>query len=224
MLVAFESLTNCTPPICADRLERVLEPGEAFDRARHRRRRPRRRATPPPPPRPRRRSGGGRAAGSTTAARAAPGPPRCAGRSRRRPRAIPSPIESRHREQQPARARVAAAMASVAGSSALSTAQSSAVWFAKIRALAAAYSSTFCVTIEMVGREVQQHRDPRMKGVDGLELKAAGLDDVDRVIGGLVDLRAERAGRCCRRPARGGRPPPACGRSAWSSSTSPWCR
>ena len=37
MLVAFESLTNRTPPISRDRLERVLEAGESFDRARHRR-------------------------------------------------------------------------------------------------------------------------------------------------------------------------------------------
>ena len=37
MLVAFESLTNRTPPISADRLERMLEPGESLDGLGHRR-------------------------------------------------------------------------------------------------------------------------------------------------------------------------------------------
>ena len=36
MLVAFESLTKPTPWIERDRLERVLEAGEAFDGALHR--------------------------------------------------------------------------------------------------------------------------------------------------------------------------------------------
>ena len=43
------------------------------------------------------------------------------------------------------------------------------------------------VAIEVIGREVQQHRDPRMERVGALELKAARLDDVNGVVGRLLD-------------------------------------
>ena len=46
--------------------------------------------------------------------------------------------------------------------------------------------------IEVIGREVQHHRDPRMERVDLLELKAARLDDVQRVGRRAADLRAQR--------------------------------
>ena len=46
--------------------------------------------------------------------------------------------------------------------------------------------------IEMVGREIQHHGDPRMKRLDLLELKAAGFDDVHRVRRRFRHLRAER--------------------------------
>ena len=42
----------------------------------------------------------------------------------------------------------------------------------------------------MVGREIQQHRDPRVERVDLLELKAARLDDVQRVGRRVVDTCA----------------------------------
>ena len=48
------------------------------------------------------------------------------------------------------------------------------------------------VTIEMVGRQVQQHGNPRMKRVRRLELKAADLDDVKRLRRRCRDLRAQR--------------------------------
>ena len=46
--------------------------------------------------------------------------------------------------------------------------------------------------IEVVGRKIQHHRDPRMERVDLLELKAARLDDVKRVRRRLGHLRAQR--------------------------------
>ena len=81
---------------------------------------------------------------------------------------------------------------STAGSSALITAQSPASWFSKIRALAAPYAATSRMPIEMVRREVQHHRDPRVERVDLLELKAARLDDMQRVGGRHRHLRAQR--------------------------------
>ena len=64
------------------------------------------------------------------------------------------------------------------------------------------------VPIEMVRREVQQHRDPRLERLD--RSRAGSCSPRRR--GSCrrcdcVDLRAERAGRCCRRRARGGRRP-----------------
>ena len=47
------------------------------------------------------------------------------------------------------------------------------------------------VAIEVVGREVQQHRDPRLEGVDAFQLKAARFNHVDCVLGRFVDLSAE---------------------------------
>ena len=141
MLVAFESLTNRTPPTSADRLERVLEAGESFDRARHR-------AGSDPGERRHRR--GGEDVGHQMR-------PDQADRRQRHER-LDAPTGAPddrvavehdavgerplHREQQPSCARAVRAISSVGGSSAFSTAQSSSVCLAKIRAFAAAYSST----------------------------------------------------------------------------------
>ena len=51
------------------------------------------------------------------------------------------------------------------GSSRLPTCTSSPPWFAKIRAFAAAYAVERAVPVEVVGREVQQHGDPRVEGL-----------------------------------------------------------
>ena len=48
------------------------------------------------------------------------------------------------------------------------------------------------MAIEVIRREVQHHGDPRVERLDLLELKAARLDDVERLGRRLVDLRAER--------------------------------
>ena len=48
------------------------------------------------------------------------------------------------------------------------------------------------VAIEVVGREVEQHRDPRLERLRALELKTARLDDVDRLFRRGLDLRAQR--------------------------------
>ena len=48
------------------------------------------------------------------------------------------------------------------------------------------------MAIEVIGREVQQHRDPRPERVGGLELEAARLDDVDV---SAVDARPARSRR-----------------------------
>ena len=48
------------------------------------------------------------------------------------------------------------------------------------------------VPVEMVGRQVQQHGNPRMKRVGRLQLKAAHFDDVKRLGRRCRDLRAER--------------------------------
>ena len=48
------------------------------------------------------------------------------------------------------------------------------------------------VTIEVVRRHVEQHRDPWPKGHDGLELKAARFDNVQRVRRRALDLRTQR--------------------------------
>ena len=46
--------------------------------------------------------------------------------------------------------------------------------------------------IQMVGRQVEQRRNPRMEGVGRLELEAAGFDDMQRVGCGRGHVRAER--------------------------------
>jgi len=48
------------------------------------------------------------------------------------------------------------------------------------------------VVVEMVGREIEQHRNPRTERFGRLQLKAARFDDVDGALGRLVDLRAQR--------------------------------
>ena len=47
------------------------------------------------------------------------------------------------------------------------------------------------VAIEVVGRKVQEHGDPGMKRLDPFELEAARLDDVNRLGGRGLDLRAQ---------------------------------
>ena len=44
------------------------------------------------------------------------------------------------------------------------------------------------VAIQVIGREIQQRRDPWMKGVRGLELEAARFHNVHCVLGGLLHL------------------------------------
>ena len=78
------------------------------------------------------------------------------------------------------------------GSSAFRTAQSSPVCRAKIRRLRRGILVDCGVAIEMVGRKIEQHGDPRVERVGSLELKAARLDHVNRVLGRFVDLGAER--------------------------------
>ena len=48
------------------------------------------------------------------------------------------------------------------------------------------------MAIEVVGREIQQRRNPRPERVGGFKLKAAGLDHVHGVGGRCFDLRAHR--------------------------------
>ena len=60
------------------------------------------------------------------------------------------------------------------------------------------------VTIEMVGRQVQSHRDPRMKRRCGLELKAADFDDMQRLRPRQRDLSRQRRAEVA--AGRGGEP------------------
>ena len=92
-----------------------------------------------------------------------------------------------------ARARDAARRApSPTGSSAFTTAQSSAVWFAKMRAFAAAYASTSDADRGGRRRKLSHTAIHGRNVVGRLELKAAGLDDVHACRGRLLHLRAQR--------------------------------
>ena len=125
---------------------------------------------------------------------------RAPARSSRRPRRI-------RRRPPGERERHAAARASPAprcittGSSAFTTAQSSAVWFAKIRALAAAYDVHVGMPIEVVVGKVQPDGDPRPERGGRLELEAARLDDVERLRRRRLRPARSAARRCCRRRA-----------------------
>ena len=82
-------------------------------------------------------------------------------------------------------------MASTDGSSTLTTAQSPACWFSKMRAFAAAARLNARMTIEVVGREVQQDGNPRMEGLNPFELEAARFDDVQGLGRRRLDLRGQ---------------------------------
>ena len=136
-LVAFESLTNRTPPTSADELHRMLETGERLDRRGHRdRRRAGDRAD-----RCRRHHVGhemrteqmNRVERNEAAERPTATDPR----SSRRRSTVPSASAVCRDEQSPT-PRPRRANSSTDGSSALITAQSPLSWFSKIRALAAA--------------------------------------------------------------------------------------
>ena len=62
------------------------------------------------------------------------------------------------------------------------------------------------VPVQVVGREVQQRRDPRVERLGRLELEAADFDDVDRLVGRRVHLRRKRVadvpGHGRRQPSR----------------------
>src|SRR5262245_16492344 len=48
------------------------------------------------------------------------------------------------------------------------------------------------MAIEVIRREVEEHRRPRVERVDRFQLEAARFDDVDGVGRRLIDLRAQR--------------------------------
>ena len=99
-------------------------------------------------------------------------------------------VPSSEKSRRPARA--PCARRHVCGSSALITAQSFSVWFAKILAFAVRVLLERGMPIQMVWRQVQQDRNPRMERLDGLQLKTAHLDDVERLRRGVGHLGAER--------------------------------
>ena len=226
-LVAFESLTNRTPPTVADRLQRVLEPREAS--------RPR----PARPARSRRPAGATAAAASDVAEQVPPDQlhrgdrhaaasrsrhARARRSSRRRtntalverpfhreragaaraPAAPPAPAPARRRRSPPPSRRAPGS-------------RRCAPWPRSTRSTVACrsrwsgekFSSTAIHGWNVVGR---------------LELEAARLDHVDRVAASSRRPARSAARRCCRRPAPAARPPRASGRRASSSSTSPSCR
>jgi hypothetical protein len=55
------------------------------------------------------------------------------------------------------------------------------------------------MAIEVIGREVEQHRDPRVERIRRLELEAADLDDVQRGGRRLRDLRGKRGAQVAAR-------------------------
>ena len=192
MFVAFESLTNRTPPISAtgsSACSRPVNPSTALTIAAAST--PTSDATAAAATRRRRRcrpSSCTDVSGTSGSSPVAVFAERwCLRRSGRCPRRFP-----RSSRTAAAAARPRAASSSAAGSSALRTAQSEDSGSRRSRAFASAYSCDARVPIEMVGREVEEHRDPRPERLDALELKAARLDDVNRLVGRHVDLRAQR--------------------------------
>ena len=133
-------------------------------------------------------------------------------RRRRRPRPLrrsqppsttmPSAIGAVERRTARARARVPRQRHRAPRSSALTTAQSSGVWFAKIRAFAAAYASTSGCRSRWSGEKFSITAIHGWNVVDRLELEAARLDDVQRVAASSRRPARSAARRCCRRPAR----------------------
>ena len=95
---------------------------------------------------------------------------------------VPSASFASTREQPPRRAAHASPPgSSPALSSALTTTQSPSPWFAKTLRLRRGVLVEVRVPVEVVGREVQQRRDPRVERRRRLELEAADLHDVDRL-------------------------------------------
>ena len=183
----------------ADQLHRVLETAERLDRARSS---PPARApaiAPRSPPPSRRARDAGRAGESRRAAPAA-----CCRRRRSTihpsSTTVPSSIAP-SRANSRAVARPRRASSSTAGSSALITAQSSGVWFSKIRAFAARVRLDDRMPIEMVGREVQHHRDPRMKRVDLSRAESCWLRRREACPASTPRPARSAARRCCRRPS-----------------------
>ena len=127
--------------------------------------------------------------------------PPSAGRSRRATARRPPARRRSSRRAAGARASRRAS-SSVPGSSAFSTAQSVGCWFAKIRALAARVFVDVRVAIEVVGREVEQHGDPRPERLRRSRAESCS----PRSRGSCRPSRRRPArsapGRCCRRPAR----------------------
>ena len=174
------------------RLERVLEAGESLDRAR----------SSPPASTPA--SCATAAAASTSASRWRPssridvsGTSGSELPSRRADDRVARRARCRRRAARSSRTAAAvharrARCASDAGSSALSTAQSAAVWFAKIRAFAAAYSSTVAWRSRWSGEKFRSTAIHGWNVSIAFELEAARLDDVNRLGGRGLDLRAQR--------------------------------
>ena len=184
-----------------DRLQRVLEAGERRDRRASWRRARRRRAR-------------ATAAAATHVAEqvAAEQPDRATGISGVSPAAVRSPITSPPLSATPSASGASSAKPARAGAcSRAASAQRRRVvgvddgpvvrrpGSRRSAPSPRAYASNVGVPIEVVGREVQQHGDPRVERLGRLELEAADLDDVHRVGRRLGHLRAERRRRCCRR-------------------------
>ena len=115
---------------------------------------------------------------------------------------MPSLEVRAHRHHQPLRPHASRAIASDAGSSALSTAQSAADLVLEDPRLGRGVLLDAGVPIEVVGREIEQHRDPRMERLD--RSRAESCWPRSRESCSRSKPRPARSARCrcCRRPAR----------------------
>ncbi len=190
MLVAFESLTKLHAADLADWFERMLEPGESLDGLGHRR-------------------GVDADNRGNRGRRQHVGEQVTAEQLHRRQRyqrlvAAGCPPHDRvvrehdalrrhlaHREQQTVRTR---------GRGELECAGIVGVEDGPVRRLLPGKDARLCsgvfldgrVPVEVIGREVQQHRDPWPERLRALQLKAARLDHVDGFVGRRFDLGAQR--------------------------------
>ena len=180
MLVAFESLTKATPCTAPTGSSACSRPVKRLAGAGHRIRRSRRRSRPPPPPRRRRRAGAGRSAAPPTAAPAARRDPRGDARSPRPSTTTPSSIAPDGLSADAARARVPRErhrrrIVDVDDRPVVR------LLVGEDPRLRLGVLLDARVPIEVIGREVEQHGNPRPELLGHLELKAARLDHVHDV-------------------------------------------